>query len=333
MVAPLIETPRLETSQPAARFSRGRWLPWLMARLGGIVFVLWAVATLTFFAIRLIPGDPAEAILGGPGSQASAEALAQARAEYGLDRPLGVQYLVYIARLATGDLGRSYSLHKSVIDVIGENLGGTLLLALLSLAVAALIALGLAAWSMRAGRIAAAVGSLLEIVAAAVPHFWLAICLILLFSTTLRWLPPVSVPGPLGDVLPVITLGVPLAGFLGQVMRDSMLDAMASPFVLAARTRGESESGVFWRHVLRHAAIPAIGIAGWAFGSLISGAVIVETIFARAGLGRSLLSAVQSRDVPLVIGVVLVVALGYILMTTLTDLADRLVDPRRRSAR
>ncbi len=302
-----------------------------MARLGGVVFVLWAVATVTFFAIRLIPGDPAEAILGGPGSQASAQALAQARADYGLDQPLIIQYLVYIGRLATGDLGQSYSLHKSVVSVIGENIGGTLLLALFSLLLGALIALGLAAWSMRAGRLAAWIGSLLEIVAAAVPHFWLAISLILLFSTTLAWLPPVSVPGALGYVLPVVTLGVPLAGFLAQVMRDSMLDALASPFVLAARARGETESGVFWRHVLRHAALPAIGLAGWAFGSLISGAVIVETIFARAGLGRSLLSAVQLRDVPLVVGIVLVVAAGYILMTTLTDLADRLVDPRRRS--
>jgi peptide/nickel transport system permease protein len=114
------------------------------------------------------------------------------------------------------------------------------------------------------------------------------------------------------------------------VMRESILDAMASPFVLAARARGESSGGGFWRHTLRHAAIPAIGLAGWAFGSLISGAVVVESIFARPGLGRSLLAAVQQRDVPLVLGVVLVVALGYMLVTTLTDLGDRLVDPRLR---
>jgi peptide/nickel transport system permease protein len=324
-----VAAPLIEEAQASVR-PRRRWLPWLLARLGGVVFVLWAVATVTFFSIRLIPGDPAEAILGGPGSQASAEALAQARAEYGLDQPLIAQYLRYLGRLATGDLGRSYSLHDSVVRVIGENLGGTLLLAVTSLVVAALLALGLAAWSVRSGRMAAAVSSLLEIVAAAVPHFWLAISLILLFSTILGWVPPVSVPGPLGLVLPVLTLALPLAGFFGQVMRESMLDAIASPFVLAARARGESESGVFWRHALRHAAIPAIGLAGWAFGALISGAVVVETIFARPGLGRSLLSAVQLRDVPLVLGVVLVVALGYILVTTLTDLADRLIDPRLR---
>ncbi len=315
---------------PSSGVRRG-WLPWALLRLGGVIFVLWAVATITFFAIRLIPGDPAEAILGGPGSQASAAALAQARAEYGLDLPLPLQYLHYLGRLATGDLGTSYSLKQPVITVIGATLGGTLLLALLSLLVASAIALALAAWSARGGRVASGVSWALEVVAAAVPHFWLAISLILLFSSTVGWLPPVSVPGPAGLVLPVLTLALPLSGFLAQVMRESILDATASPFVLAARARGESANGVFWRHALRHAAIPAIGLVGWAFGSLISGAVVVETIFARPGIGRSLLSAVQQRDVPLVLGVVLVVALGYMLVTTLTDLGDRLVDPRLRT--
>lgn len=293
-----------------------------------MVFVLWAVATITFFALRLIPGDPAEAILGGPGSQASAAALAQARADYGLDQPLPTQYVAYLGRLATGDLGRSYALREPVASVILTNLGPTLLLAVLSLALAAALALGLAVWSTKRGRLAAALGGALEVVAAAVPHFWLAISLILVFSTALGWLPPVSVAGPLGLVLPVLTLAIPIAGFLAQVMREALLDALDSPFALSARARGEGEPGVFWRHALRHAAIPAVGLTGWAFGALISGAVVVETIFARPGLGRSLLTAVQGRDVPLVIGVVLVVALAYMLVTTLTDLADRLIDPR-----
>lgn len=323
MALPVAAAPRSSVAR--------RWLPWLLLRLGGVVFVLWAVATVTFFAIRLIPGDPAEAILGGPGSQASAAALAKARADFGLDQPLPLQYLHYLGRLAVGDLGQSYALRQPVVTVIGQNLGGTLLLAAVSLVVAAAIALGLAAWSAWGGPGASAVSSVLEVVAAAVPHFWLAISLILLFSTTLDWLPPVSVPGAAGLILPVLTLAIPLAGFLGQVMRESILDAMASPFVLAARARGEGSNGVFWRHALRHAAIPAIGLAGWAFGALISGAVVVETIFARPGIGRSLLSAVQQRDVPLVVGVVIVVALGYMLVTTLTDLADRLVDPRLRA--
>lgn len=317
------------TSAPAARSIR-RLLPWLAIRLAGLVFVLWAAATVTFFAMRLIPGDPAQAILGGPGSQASPEALAHARAEYGLDLPLFVQYVRQLGRYAVGDFGSSYSLHDTVAHVIGEQLGGTLTLAVVSLAVAWVIALGLATWSVRGGRVAWAIGSGMEIVAAAVPHFWLATVLILLFSSTLGWLPAVNVPGPLGIVLPALTLAVPLAGFLGQIMRESLLDALHSPFVLTARARGESEGGVLWRHALRHAALPAISLSGWAFGSLISGAVVVETIFARPGIGRSLLSAVQSRDVPLVSGIVLVVALAYCLVTVASDLLDRLADPRLR---
>ncbi|WP_255570050.1 MULTISPECIES: ABC transporter permease [unclassified Cryobacterium] len=303
----------------------------VLGRLGGAVFVLWMVATLTFFAIRLIPGDPAEAILGGPGSQTSPEALAAVRAEYGLDQPVFVQYLAQLARLATGDLGRSYSLNQDVAPLLLGQLGGTLLLAVLALAVAWLLALGLATWSTRGGRFAWYLGSGLEIVAAALPHFWLATVLIVLFSVWLGWLPPISTSGVSGLVLPVLTLAVPLAGFLGQIMRESLLTALESPFVLSARARGEGERGVRWVHVIRHASLPAISLSGWAFGSLISGAVVVETIFARPGLGRTLLTAVTVRDVPVVVGAVLIVAVGYILMTLLTDLAQRMADPRLRA--
>ncbi|WP_348648536.1 ABC transporter permease [Cryobacterium breve] len=173
-------------------------------------------------------------------------------------------------------------------------------------------------------------GSGLEIGAAALPHFWLASALIVVFSGWLGLLPPVSTPGPAGLVLPVLTLALPLAGFLGQVMRESMLTALEAPFVISARARGESEAGIRRVHVLRHASLPGISLSGWAFGSLISGAVVVETIFARPGLGRTLLNAVTVQDVPVVIGVVLFVATAYILMTLLTDLAQRVADPRLR---
>ncbi|TFC43625.1 ABC transporter permease [Cryobacterium sp. TMT1-21] len=303
----------------------------ILVRLVGAGFVLWMVATLTFFAVRLIPGDPAEAILGGPGSQTSPAALAAVRAEYGLDLPVFTQYLAQLGRLVTGDLGRSYALNQDVAPLLAGQLGGTLLLAVLALAVAWLLALVLATWSTRGGRFAWFLGSGLEIVSAALPHFWLATALIVLFSVWLGWLPPVSTAGPAGLVLPVLTLAVPLAGFLGQIMRESLLAALESPFVLSARARGEGERGIRWVHALRHAALPAISLSGWAFGSLISGAVVVETIFARPGLGRTLLNAVTVRDVPVVVGTVLVVALGYILMTLLTDLAQRLADPRLRT--
>ncbi|AIX99984.1 ABC transporter, permease protein [Arthrobacter sp. PAMC 25486] len=301
---------------------------WLLGKIGGGIFVLWAVATAIFFGIRMIPGDPAQAIMGGPGSQASAEALAAARTEYGLDQPLYLQYFGQLRRLATGDLGTSYSLKTPVADVLGELLPPTLILAGLALLVAWAMALGLGILSTRSGVLGSAVASGLEIVSAAVPHFWLASVLIMVFSTMLGWLPPVSTNTPAGLVLPVITLALPLAGFLGQVMRDTMETAQRSAFALSARARGESEVGVLLRHSLRHAALPGIALSGWALGSLLSGAVVVESIFARPGLGRTLLSAVTARDIPLVTGVALVSAAAYVVIMAFSDLAERLVDPR-----
>ena len=306
-------------------------LRWAVARIAGGIFVLWAVATLIFFALRMIPGDPALALLGGPGSQASEEALALVREENGLDQPIIVQYLAALGRLATGDLGTSYALRIGVAELIGQQFWGTLQLTVLSLVLAWIFAVALATWASRGGRIARFVGSTMEIAAAAVPHFWLASLFILLFSTTLHWLPPISGSGPLGLVLPVVTLAIPLAGFLGQVMRESLADALESPFVLSARARGETETGVRWRHVIRHAALPAVSLSGWAFGSLLSGAVVVETIFARPGLGRTLLSAVTIRDIPVVTGVALVSALAFVLVTIATDAVDRIADPRLRT--
>jgi peptide/nickel transport system permease protein len=301
----------------------------LLIGLAGAVGVLWAVATLTFFAVRLIPGDPALALLGGPGSQASPEALALVRAENGLDQPLVVQYLMQLGRLATGDLGRSYALNQDVAQLILPQLVGTLTLAILSLAVAWVFSLTVTLWSIRGGKLAASIGSGLDVVAAALPHFWLATSLIIVFSLWLGVLPPISTGTPAGLVLPVLALAIPLAGFLSQIMRPALLTALESPFVVSARARGESEGGVRRLHAIRHAVIPAISLTGWAFGSLISGAVVVETIFARPGLGRTLLGAVTSRDVPVVIGVVMIVAVAYILVTLATDLVTRLVDPRQ----
>ena len=317
-------------SVPAVTRRARPWFRIIVSRVGGAIFVLWAVATLSFFIIHLIPGDPALAIVGGGGTNVSEEVLTAARVEYGLDQPLAVQYVTQLGRLVTGDLGTSYALKESVGTVITDHLGSTLVLTAASLTLAWILALGLALWVTNGGRIARAVGSTLEVIGAAVPHFWLAAILILVFAVNLRILPATTTPDARGLVLPVITLAIPLAGFLGQVMRESMLDALESPFVFSARARGESEFGVRWIHAIRHAALPGISLSGWAFGSLISGAVVVETIFARPGLGRSLLSAVLSRDVPLVTGVLLTVAAVYIVVNILAEIAYTLVDPRTR---
>lgn len=302
-------------------------IAWAGRKIGGALVVLWLVATAIFIAIRLIPGDPAEAIMGGPGSQASAEALAAARAEYALDQPVFTQYLLYLGKLITLDFGSSYSLKQPVTEVMGEVLPNTLWLSLLALATAWLMALCFAAAASNAGRFGSWLGNLLEIIAAAVPHFWLGAVLIMLFSSALGWFPAVDNGSAQGLVLPVLTLALPLSGFLTQLMRDSLSEAMGSQFALAARARGESRLTLFWRHGLRHAALPALNLTGWAFSSLLSGAVVVEAIFARPGLGRSLLSAVLARDIPMVTGIALFSALVYIVVMALAEGLERIINP------
>lgn len=302
----------------------------ILLRVVGGVGVLWAAATVVFFSLRLIPGDPAEALLGGPGSQASQAALDQVRETYGLNDPLPVQYLHHLVRLVSGDLGMSYSLKRPVVTVLSDQLGPTLILSLAALACAWLLAIPLALIATGRKRVSRSVAGATELTAAALPHFWLASILIAVFSTSLRWLPPISTGDLRGLVLPTLTLAIPVAGFLSEVMRDTLMDALSSPFALSARARGSGPTRIVLVHALRHAAIPGINLTAWAFGYLISGAVVVETIFARPGLGRTLLSAVTSRDVPLVTGVVLVSAAAYVAVMIGADLLMLVADPRTR---
>lgn len=293
--------------------------------------MLWAVATIVFVAIRLIPGDPALAILGGPGSQASPEALEHVRHEYGLDRPVPVQYAVFLGRLATGQLGDSYAFRTPVATLLGEQLPVTLTLAVAGLLVAWLLAIGAAWCSTQRGRTAAALTSALGITASVTPHFWLGSVLIVLFASALGWVPAVSDGTPRGWVLPVVTVAVPVAGYLAETIRDGVVEAQRSAFALAARSRGETRAGLFWRHLLRHAALPGIALSAWAFGSLVSGAVVVEQVFALPGIGRALVTAVTQRDMPLVTGIALVSAVAYVVVLAVADLVDRAVDPRTRA--
>lgn len=314
-----------------------RVLRWVAARVGSALLVVWLVATVVFFALRA-SGDPLEAILGGPGSQAGPETVESATRTYALDQPLIVQYLLQLGRIATLQLGDSYARKQPVAELIAAQLPSTLLLATLALVVAWLLALiGAVIVTVVRGRAARVVSTVLrsvETVATVMPQFWLGAVLILLFAATWHVLPATSVGAdPAGLVLPVITLAVPIAGFLAQVMRDSLALADAAPFAMTARSRGASEVRVLLRHTLRHAALPALALSGWAYGSLLSGAVVVEALFARPGLGRLLIDAATARDVPLVIGAVVVVALIYVVVVVLTDAAELLVDPRLRGRR
>ncbi|GAA3647746.1 ABC transporter permease [Microbacterium marinilacus] len=323
--------------QPGGAAARARSVTaWIARRIGSALLVVWIVATIVFFALRA-SGDPLEAILGGPGSQAGPEAVALARETYGLDQPLIVQYALQLWRVATFQLGDSYARRQPVAELIGAQLPGTLVLAALALLLAWILALVGSVIAQtargRAGR--AAVGALrgLELVSTVMPQFWLGAVLILVFASSLRILPATSGGAdPAGLVLPVVTLAIPIAGFLAQVSRDALQEADRAPFAVTARSRGAGETRVLLSHTLRHASLPALSLSGWAFGNLLSGAVVVESLFARPGLGRLLLDAAMSRDVPLVIGAVVVVAVMYVVVVTVVDALELLVDPRLRTA-
>ncbi|GAA1323365.1 ABC transporter permease [Leucobacter albus] len=305
----------------------------VLKKLGAAALVVWITATVVFLALRA-SGDPLEAILGGPGSQAGPETAAQATAAYGLDQPVFVQYLQQLWRIATLQFGDSYARKQPVSELLAANVPPTLALATLAFALAWALALAgtlLAANARgRAGAVARALLTAVETVASVVPQFFLGAVLILVFATGLRWFPATGAAagGLPALVLPVITLAVPVAGYLAHVLHGPLTEADRSPFATTARARGANESRVLARHTLRHAALPAIALSGWAYGSLLSGAVVVEVLFARQGLGRLLLEAATVRDVPVVIGAVVVVALLYVLVMIVSEIVETLVDPR-----
>ncbi|MGO3885303.1 MAG: ABC transporter permease [Mycetocola sp.] len=333
MADPLALSAASADPEPATQPGRARlgWARWVGGRALNAVVVLWAAATAVFVAVSLIPGDPVEAALGGPGSQASAETVERTRASLGLDEPIFIQYVTQLLRLVTGQWGDSYAQRIPVVEVIGAALPSTVLLATCALVVAWLCALALTVAAAQGGRLGRSVTSTLGMVSASLPHFWLGLVLVAIFSTGLGWLPAVSGGSAAGLVLPVLTLAIPLAGYLAQTMVSGVSIAESRAFALSARARGETRAGLMRRHTLRHAVLPAIALSSWAAGSLIGGAVVVETVFARPGIGRVLLSAVTQRDAPVITGVVVATALVFVVLGAVGDLAARIVDPRGRA--
>ncbi|XCI60969.1 ABC transporter permease [Mycolicibacterium parafortuitum] len=305
----------------------------MLVRIAGVVGVLWGAATLTFVAQQLMPGDPAQTILGGAGARPTPEQLAAVRQQYGFDEPAITQYLNFVGGLLRGDLGTSYILKQPVADIIGHHLGPTLTLTLVSLVTAWVVAVTVTLLTAHRQRWLASIGSGIETFLAALPQYWLGIVLLVLFAIQLRLVPVIGDDGPIGLVLPALTLALPLAGYLGQVTRDEFSSAMEQPFAVSARARGMTDWGVRWRHALRHAVLPGLTLSGWALGSLFSTAVIVESVFVRPGLGRVLVDAVTSKDMPVVIGVTLFVAAVYVLANLLVDTGFVRIDPRLRAVR
>lgn len=300
----------------------------VFSRFIGAFVVLFAVVTLTFFALKLIPGDPVTAILGSSGSSPSEATVQAVRAEYGLDQPMPAQYASYLAGIVRGDLGVSYIYKTPVTKHLLPQVWPTIQLTVASILLAWVIALTLSLFTVRRGRIADAVGRGIEVLFAAVPSFWVALVLLVFFAFTLGWFPVAGGSDLRSLVLPALAMAIPLAGFLAQVTRESLDEALSQPFALTARARGASEWRVRVVHALRHALLPGITLSGWAVGSLISGAVVAEVIFARQGLGRSLVEAIVDRDTPIVLAIVLFIGVVYIVVNLVVDLLYRLVDPR-----
>lgn len=290
--------------------------------------VLLGVATLVFSLLHLVPGDPAQAMLG---DAASPSDVVELRRRLGLDRPLVEQYVQFLGGGVRGDLGVSFRTNQPVVSAIAERLPATLELAVAALAVALIVAipLGIAAavWAGTSIDYAATTTALLGI---SMPSFWLGPLLALVFSVSLGWF-PVSGRGTVGHlVLPALTLGAPLAAVLARITRASVIEELREWYVLAARARGASRIRAVLRHAVRNGLIPIVTVVGLQTGAVLTGAVITETIFAWPGVGRLLVQSIGFRDYPLVQGCILFIAVTYVSTNLLVDVAYGLLDPRIR---
>jgi peptide/nickel transport system permease protein len=300
----------------------------LLRRLLLTVPVLLGVATLVFSLIHLIPGDPAQVMLGDAASPEDVTAL---RHRLGLDRPLYAQYGAFLGGAVRGDLGTSLRTEEPVVSAIAERMPATFELAFASMVIALLVAipLGIAA-AAHAGSGVDHAATTIALLGISMPNFWLGPLLAIVFSIWLGWF-PVSGRGTAGHlVLPAITLGAPLAAVLARITRASVIEELRELYVLAAEARGVSRWRAILAHAFRNSLIPIVTVLGLQFGSVLTGAVITETIFAWPGVGRLLIQSINFRDYPLVQGCILLIAMTYVSMNLLVDVLYGFLDPRIR---
>jgi peptide/nickel transport system permease protein len=305
----------------------------VVGRLVALAPVLFGITLLVFVLNAVGLGDPARAAMG---QRADPEALERLRHEYALDRPLPLQYALWIGRLVRGDLGQSFREQRPVVEVLAERAPATIRLALAATVIS--IVLGMAIGGVAAARPGGPLDHALMAVAVlgiSTPVFWLGMMLSLVFAVTLDWL-PVSGYGE-GSwahlVLPALTLGALHTGTVARMTRSSLLEVVRQDYISAARAKGLSETRVLGKHALRNALIPVVTVIGIGLADLLVGAPLTETVFAWPGLGRLLVAAVGQRDLPVVMGAVLVFALIYVVGNLLVDLAYLAIDPRLRDGR
>ncbi|HEX9479822.1 MAG TPA: ABC transporter permease [Methylomirabilota bacterium] len=308
----------------------------ILRRLAATVPVLLLVTAGVFALIHLTPGDPIDAMMAESVDDTVKREL---RRDLGLDRPLYLQYATWMGRLLQGDLGRSIRNREPVIENVSRRIKPSLQLAGLAMAISLLVAtpIGILSAARRNSTIDR-VGTSFALFGICMPNFLIALLLIFVFGVTLRWLPISGYVDPLEEpwdglrslTLPAITLGLALAAVITRTLRSSMLEALSEDYIRTARAKGLSDGAVVRRHALKNALIPVVTVLGLQLGTLIGGAVITEYVFALPGVGRLVVDAVFARDYPLVQGVVLLIALGFILSNLAVDLLYGFIDPRIR---
>ncbi len=312
---------------------------YIVKRLIAMVPVLFGLTVIVFTIMALIPGDPALAILGSYGT---AENIAKLNRDLGLDKPLIQQYLIWLGNLLSGDLGRSYTLNRPVLDEVLERFHATLILAGVSLVLCSLF--GLLAGIVSAVRQfgwADRVITFLVLIGISMPSFWLGLLLILGFAVNLKWLPASGMyaiygGGDIADLLshlllPSVTLAVVATGVIARLTRASMLEVLRQDYIRTARAKGVSERRVIYRHAFKAALVSVIPVIGIQAGLVLGGAVYIETVFQWPGIGRMLVKAISTRDILLVQGGVLVVAASYVVFNLIADVVQHLLDPRLKS--
>lgn len=308
---------------------------YVLRRLFAALPTLLGVLVVVFFVVHLIPGDPVAAMLG---DTATSEQLARTREQYGFDRPLPEQFLIFLRNYATGDMGTSIRTRRPVIQEITSRFQHTLQLALGGVFIAVLLGvpLGVIA-AVRRGSLIDLLSLVISTAGIAAPIFWIGLLLSLLFATNLGWFPSIGAGRP-GDpmsvlralVLPSLSLGLAGMALIARMTRSSMLEVLREDYVRTAKAKGLKDRMVVYKHALKNAANPIITIVGLNFGYLLGGTVLIETVFARPGIGRLLVDAILARDYPVVQGVTFVIAASFILVNLITDLVYSLVDPRVR---
>jgi peptide/nickel transport system permease protein len=301
-------------------------LHYLERRLILSIPILFLISVVVFFVMHVLPGDPVLSMLAG--RSVSAEYITQLRHEYGLDDPMVVQYGRFLRDAVQGDLGRSITTKRPVMDEILEQFPATLQLTLAGMAVA--IVLGVISGIIAAthqGTWVDAASMFFALLGVSMPSFWLALLMLFLFSFKLGWFPATGT-GLNNLVLPAIALGVGEAAIIARLVRASMVEVMRQEYVVVARAKGLADRIVVLRHALRNAMIPVVTVLGIQYGFLLGGAVVIETIFSRQGIGRLAVNAILARDYPLVQGTVLFAAAIYVLINLIVDVSYAWFDPR-----